>query len=51
VLTEKGVRTAEVDGGAGGPDGAVDVPLVAMLAAGEELVAALQEATSKGIVR
>jgi hypothetical protein len=50
VLAEDGVRTAEVDATPGG-DGGAEGPLAALLAAGDELVAALQEATSKGIVR
>jgi hypothetical protein len=51
VLAEGGVRTAEVDAAPGHADGGAEGPLAAQLAAGDELVAGLQEATSKGIVR
>lgn len=50
VLAEDGVRAAEVDATPGG-DGGAEGPLAVLLTAGDELVAALQEATSKGIVR
>jgi hypothetical protein len=51
VLTSGGVRTAEVDAVPGHGDAGAEGPLAALLAAGDELVAGLQEATSKGIVR
>jgi hypothetical protein len=51
VLTNGGVRTAEVDAIPGHGDAGIEGPLAALLAAGDDLVAGLQEATSKGIVR
>lgn len=51
VLTGTGVRTAEVDAVPGPADADVAGPLAELLIAGDQLVAGLQEATTKGIVR